>query len=61
MASDSWSITGSRGGEVVRLRRAAVAEAFQVATKLRQLGYAVKVSRPGSTTLDAEVERAVTA
>lgn len=56
----SYLILGSREGKLVRLRRAAVAEAFQAAARLRQLGYAVRVSRPGTTTLEAEVERAVT-
>lgn len=57
----NYLILATRTGKVVRLRRNSVPEAFQVASKLRQLGYAVKVRRPGETTLAAEVERAVTA
>jgi len=56
-----YLILGAREGRVVRLSRATVAEAFQAALRLRQLGYAVKVRRPGTTTLGAEVERTVTA
>lgn len=61
MVSNSWLIVGAREGKVVRLPRTTVGEAFRVVSKLRQLGYTVKVLRPGSTTLEAEVERAVTA
>ncbi len=57
----SYLVTGAREGKVVRLRRAAVGDAFGAVAKLRQLGYAVKVSRPGASTLAAAVERAVTA
>lgn len=57
----SYLILGARDGKVVRLRRSSVPEAFQTAAKLRLLGYTVKVQRPGTTTLEAEVERAVTA
>lgn len=59
MAS-SYLVVGAREGRVVRLRRTTVVEAFQTAAKLRELGYAVRVRRPGATTLGAEVERAVT-
>ena len=61
MGSNSWLIVGAREDKVVRLRRSSVPDAFQVAAKLRQLGYTVKVQRPGTTTLETEVERAVTA
>lgn len=61
MAVMSYLILAARDGKVVRLRRSSVPEAFQAASKLRLLGYTVKVRHPGTTTLEAEVVRAVTA
>ena len=57
----NYLILGAREGKVVRLRRSSVTDAFQAAAKLRLLGFTVKVRRPGSTTLDAEIRQAVTA
>lgn len=56
----TYLVIGVRAGKVVHLPRDTVAEAFQSASKLRQLGYAVRVRRPGATTLEAAVVRAVT-
>ena len=56
----NYLILGAREGKVVRLHRRSVPDAFQAAAKLRLLGYTVKVNRT-TTTLGAEVERAVTA
>lgn len=56
----SYLITAVRDGKLVQLNRTSVDGAFGAVTRLRQLGYAVRVRRPGSTTLEAEVERAVT-
>jgi hypothetical protein len=57
----SYLILGAREGKIVRLHRSSVPDAFQAAAKLRQLGYTVKVRRPGSTTLDTAIRQAVTA
>lgn len=56
----SYLITAVRDGKRVSLGRNSVEAAFGAVTRLRQLGYEVRVRRPGSTTLEAEVERAVT-
>lgn len=56
----SYLITAVRNGKRVQLDRNSVETAFGAVTRLRQLGYDVRVRRPGSTTLEAEVVRAVT-
>ena len=56
----SYVIVAVREGKLVRLERDSAGEAFGTVSKLRQLGYTVGVRRPGSTTLEAEVARAVT-
>jgi hypothetical protein len=55
----SYVVLGARDGKVVRLDRGSVVGAFLAAAKLRELGYSVRVRRPGATTLEAEVVRAV--
>ena len=42
-----WVIVGKRDGRVVQIERRSVDAAFTCAARMRELGYAVKVSRRG--------------